>query len=146
MHLRLALLTYANAALVYGLVTLPETGGPLAALQKVAVSLWWLLPLATPFALVFAAAGTPLVRLVLAKTAHLGRLPSGALAVLAFLVPAATLVEAVLAARDGFSAPRLAVQVVCGLALSGAYALMRQDKDARPRDPSPAPRPDLPDE
>jgi hypothetical protein len=54
MPLRLALLTYANAALVYGLVTLPETGGPLAALQKVAVSLWWLLPLATPFAALFA--------------------------------------------------------------------------------------------
>ncbi|TFL16920.1 hypothetical protein [Jannaschia formosa] len=123
--LRLAALTYANALLVYGAVTFPETGTLLAAAQKVATSLWWLLPLATPFALLFALAGAPLVRATLARTAHLPTLVSGTLATLAFLIPAAALVEAALAARDGLSPARFLLQIGGGLALAALWALLR---------------------
>jgi hypothetical protein len=143
---RLALLTYANAALVYGLVTYPETGAPLAALAKVARSLWWLIPLATPFALLFALAGAPIVRAAHKRAAHLGRWPAGALATLAFLIPAATVAEIALAARDGLSPARFLVQVAAGLTLAGLWGLTTQRTDARPRDPSRPPGPDLPDE
>jgi hypothetical protein len=124
MPLRLALLTYANALLVYGAVSFPETGRLLPTIAKVATSLWWLLPLATPFAALFAAAGTPLVRRTARRTAHLGRWTSGALATLAFLIPAAALVELVLATRDGVSAARFTIQVGGGLALAAAWAAL----------------------
>ncbi|PWJ21262.1 hypothetical protein [Jannaschia seohaensis] len=123
--LRLAVLTYANAALVYGLVTYPETGSLPASLQKVAVSLWWLIPLTTPFAVLFALAGAPVVRATLAHTAHFGRWRSGTLATLAFLIPAAALVEAALALRDGFSPVRFAIQIAGGLTLAALWATVR---------------------
>jgi ammonia channel protein AmtB len=128
--LRLALLTYANALLTYGALTFPETGHFLPTITKVATSLWWLLPLATPFALLFAAAGTPIVRHVLKRTAHLPRLASGALATLAFLIPAASVVETALALRDGISAPRFLLQVGGGLALAAAWAALTRIRNA----------------
>ncbi|GIT90713.1 hypothetical protein JANAI62_11680 [Jannaschia pagri] len=121
--MHLALLTYTNALLVYGTVTYPETGSLAAAAHKVAVSLWWLLPVATPFAAVFAFVGTPLVRSVLTRTAALGPLRSGALATLAFLIPAAALVEAALAYRDGLSVLRYLIQVGGGSVVALLWAL-----------------------
>ncbi|MDB2407795.1 hypothetical protein N9W17_04640 [Jannaschia sp.] len=123
-------MTYINALLVYGTVTFPETGTLAAAATKVATSLWWLLPLATPFALIFAVAGAPLVRQTLKRTAYLPRTLSGALATLAFLIPAATVVETALALRDGLSLPRFLIQVGGGLALAAAWALLTRTRNA----------------
>lgn len=127
--LRLAALTYANALLVYGAVSFPETGSLLATAQKVAVSLWWLIPVATPFAVIFALAGTPLVRRTYAALRTRGAVVAGTAATLAFLIPAATLVEAALATRDGLSFPRFALQIVGGLILTALWAVVRGRSD-----------------
>ncbi|WP_371157281.1 hypothetical protein [Jannaschia sp. 2305UL9-9] len=124
LHLRLALLTYGNAVLVYFLLTRAEADTFAGAVWKVVTSLYWLLPVATPFALVFALAGAPVVRRVLAALHPRGRIVAGAAATLAFLVPAATIVELALAQRDGFSVLRWALQIGGGIALAVIWALL----------------------
>jgi hypothetical protein len=145
LRLALAALTYANAVLTYGLITYPETGAPLAALHKVAASLPWLLPLATPFALLFALAGAPLVRRTYAALRPRGHALALAAALAAFLVPASLVTEAALAFRDGWSWPRLGLQLAGGalIGMVGAAIFGRPHGGRRGGE---GPRPDIPDE
>jgi hypothetical protein len=141
----LAALTYANAALTYAVLTAPEAATAAGALRKLAVSLPWLLPLASPFALLFALAGTPLVRRTYARLRHRGHATALAAALAAFLIPASLITEAALAWRDGWSWPRLGLQLAGGavIGMLGAAILGSVHGGRRGGE---GPRPDIPDE
>lgn len=124
--LALSALTYANAILAYGVLTWPEAASPADGIRKVAVSLPWLIAFATPFAAVFGLAGGWLARRTYAAMRPRGAAASLLAALAAFLVPAAMLTEAALAARDGWDWGRLAIQLVGGAAVAAlATPLLR---------------------
>ena len=122
--LALAALTYANAVLTYFALTRGESATLGAALAKLVDSLPWLLPVATPLAILFALALAPPARRAFAAARPRGRVAALAAAIAAFLLPAALLTEAALALRDGWNWPRLALQLACGAGLAAAAAAL----------------------
>ncbi|WP_308917945.1 hypothetical protein [Jannaschia sp. LMIT008] len=125
----LAALTYDNAILTYAILTWPEAATIGQALWKVAASLPWLLTLATPFAILFGLAGGWIARRAFAATRHRGRAVASLIALAAFLVPAALLTETALAWRDGWQAPRFALQVAGGALIAIVAAALLDWKD-----------------